>query len=119
TLLNSVPSAVSVLVEQLPDTLTRINLAGEPLQGELVARLLAGRTDRRVFNLYGPAEDTTYSTVAEAFASAGPASLGEPLPGARLYLLDDVLQLAPDGALGELHLGGLGLARGYDGGART
>ncbi|HEY0783506.1 MAG TPA: condensation domain-containing protein, partial [Thermoanaerobaculia bacterium] len=78
----------------------------------LVAALFATGSVRRVVNLYGPSEDTTYSTGAELSAGV-PVAIGRPLPGTRAHLLDVRGELAPRGVPGELHLGGAGLARGY------
>ncbi|MFI8008252.1 amino acid adenylation domain-containing protein [Streptomyces sp. NPDC086010] len=63
---------------------------------------------------YGPTEATLYST---AYYAPGPLErpcpIGRPLPGTRLYLLDDRMRPVPPGVLGEVYLGGASLARGY------
>jgi amino acid adenylation domain-containing protein/non-ribosomal peptide synthase protein (TIGR01720 family) len=66
TLLNTVPSAARELVrlEGIPASVTVVNLAGEPLPQSLVELLYQQSTINKVINLYGPSEDTTYSTVA-------------------------------------------------------
>ncbi|GAB4192333.1 MAG: hypothetical protein OHK0022_06440 [Roseiflexaceae bacterium] len=115
TLLNTVPSAMAELLrlDALPSGLRAINLAGEPLPRELVAAISA-KADLPVFNLYGPSEDTTYSTGARVDGNT-PATppIGRPLPGTWAYVLDRWGHLAPLGVPGELHLGGAGMARGY------
>jgi amino acid adenylation domain-containing protein len=115
-LIDTVPSVIAALlrIDRLPPTVEYVNLAGEALDRELVARVLAEAPDRHVRNLYGPAEDTTFSTMADVTPGSGPASIGAPLPGTFAYLLDAERAPAPDGAIGELYLGGIGLARGYD-----
>jgi amino acid adenylation domain-containing protein len=116
TLVNSVPSAVAELVRQgaLPTSVRTVNLAGEPLPGDLARRIYDGRNVRRVLNLYGPTEDTTYSTWAEVPREAqGEPSIGRPIDGTRAYVLGPDLEPAPVGIAGELLLGGRGLARGY------
>jgi len=65
-----------------------------------------------VLNLYGPSEDTTYSTAA-AVQAGERVTIGRPLPGKAAYVLDGGLRAVPPGALGELALSGVGLARGY------
>ncbi|MBL0696563.1 non-ribosomal peptide synthase/polyketide synthase, partial [Comamonas sp. JC664] len=64
TLLNTVPSAVAELLRlgAIPASVRTINLAGEPLPGTLARALYQSTSVQDVFNLYGPTEDTTYST---------------------------------------------------------
>jgi amino acid adenylation domain-containing protein len=116
TLLNTVPSAMAEVLRLgwLPPAAATVNLAGEPLPRELADALYRSPQVRRVFNLYGPTEDTTYSTGAlvEREASRPPA-IGRPLGGGRAYLFDACLSPLPPGAIGELYLGGAGVARGY------
>jgi amino acid adenylation domain-containing protein len=114
TLINTVPSAVAELLssEGLPKTIHTVNLAGEPLSTSLVQRLYDWGGIRRVFDLYGPSEDTTYSTFALRSALER-ATIGRPIANTRAYALDKNLQVVPIGVPGELYLGGEGLARGY------
>jgi amino acid adenylation domain-containing protein len=120
TLVNTVPTAIAELVRSgpLPPSVRVVNLAGEPLRRPLVDEVYAAGA-KRVLNLYGPSEDTTYSTwtaVPAGKAAAGEAAeptIGRPLPGSRAYLLDGRLEPVPVSAVGELHLAGEGLARGY------
>ncbi|HEV7668968.1 MAG TPA: amino acid adenylation domain-containing protein, partial [Thermoanaerobaculia bacterium] len=117
TLVNTVPSAMTELVRnRLPHSLRTVNLAGEPLKSTLVDSIFAaGAGVDRVLNLYGPTEDTTYSTFAGMSrqpASAAP-SIGRPIAGGRAYVLGRRGEPVPLGVPGEVHLGGAGLARGY------
>src|SRR5439155_440781 len=67
-----------------------------------------------VANLYGPSEDTTYSTVERVERGGrGEPAIGRPLAGSRAWVVDLRGGLAPLGVPGELWLGGGGLARGY------
>jgi len=116
TLINTVPSAISALVDvgRVPDTVRTINLAGEPLKRELVERIFASTEVDTVCNLYGPSETTTYSTwigisKEEPFAS----DIGRPIANTRIYILDHRLQPAPVNVTGEIYIGGAGVARGY------
>ncbi len=116
TLINTVPSAMAELVrvDGVPTSVRIVNLCGEPLQNVLAQRIYQRETIQQVFNLYGPTEDTVYSTVALVKRGASkPPAIGHPLPNTRIYLLDEHLQPVPVGAGGELHIGGAGLARGY------
>jgi amino acid adenylation domain-containing protein len=114
TLVNTVPSAMAELARlgAVPPTVRTVNLAGEPLRGALARRLYELPHVERVLNLYGPSEDTTYSTVALA-PRRGEPTIGVPITGTRAYVLDRWGVPAPVGVPGELWLGGEGLARGY------
>ncbi|MFY2561712.1 amino acid adenylation domain-containing protein [Corallococcus terminator] len=118
TLINTVPSAMTELVRAraIPSSVLTVNLAGEPLPGALVKSIhLAAPHVERVNNLYGPTEDTTYSTWAQAPRDGSEPAIGRPLTGTRAYVLDALLQPVPVGVEGELYLAGAGLARGYFG----
>jgi amino acid adenylation domain-containing protein len=113
-LINTVPSAMAELVRLggLPDELETVNLAGEPLRTALVRQIYEHPSVKRVFDLYGPSEDTTYSTFALRSADQ-PATIGRPVSNTRVYIVDRCFQPVPIGVPGELCLGGSGLARGY------
>ncbi|HET8843167.1 MAG TPA: amino acid adenylation domain-containing protein, partial [Ktedonobacteraceae bacterium] len=116
TLLNTVPSAASTLLNSgaLPLSVLTVNLAGEALTRELVQALYRQPGVQRVCNLYGPTEDTTYSTWAViGREEQGTVSIGRPLLNTQAYILDDSMQPVPPGSAGELYLGGDGQARGY------
>ncbi len=116
TLINTVPSAMAELARQdgLGSSVRIVNLAGEPLEAELVERVYSTAAVERVLNLYGPTEDTTYSTCEEIERGNSRAPLiGRPITNTQLYVMDPNSRLAPIGAIGELCLGGEGLARGY------
>ena len=116
TLLNTVPSAMTELlrIDGVPDSVRTINLAGEPLKLSLAQQVLRRPTVERLINLYGPSEDTTYSTwsLIEQGISTQP-SIGRPIANTQAYILDGAGGPVPVGASGELYLGGDGLARGY------
>jgi amino acid adenylation domain-containing protein/non-ribosomal peptide synthase protein (TIGR01720 family) len=118
TLINTVPSAIAALlqVDGIPPAAATINLAGEPLKNTLVQALYRRPGIAKVYNLYGPSEDTTYSTfvLTERGAERGP-TIGRPIAETRAHILDHYGQPVPVGVPGELHLGGEGLARGYYG----
>jgi amino acid adenylation domain-containing protein len=116
TLINTVPSALTELLRAggVPEGVVTVNLAGEPLQNSLAQRAYQEAGVEQVLNLYGPSEDTTYSTWAlvEKGSTQAP-TIGRPLANTRVYLLDGGLQPVGQGLTGELYLGGEGLARGY------
>ncbi|GGR93290.1 hypothetical protein GCM10010169_42170 [Micromonospora fulviviridis] len=115
TLVNTVPSAMGELLtaSALPASVRTVCLAGEPLTAALAARVWSRPHVRRLCNLYGPSEDTTYSTWAEVPPDSGDPPIGRPLPQTRAYVLDPDGRPVPPGEPGELHLAGAGLARGY------
>lgn len=114
TLINTVPSAIAELLrlDAIPDSVRTVNLAGEPLSQALVEQLYRKPTIERVFDLYGPTEDTVYSTCALR-RPGGSATIGRPIANEQVYILDSHLQPTPIGIPGELFIGGDGLARGY------
>ncbi len=114
TLINTVPSAIAALQRagQIPRSVATINLAGEPLKQSLVDSLYASTSVQQVYDLYGPSEDTTYSTFTLR-TPHGQANIGRPLQNTVAYLLDTQLQVLPEGVPAELYLGGAGVTRGY------
>ncbi|MDY7024237.1 MAG: AMP-binding protein, partial [Cyanobacteriota bacterium] len=116
TLINTVPSAARELlrINGIPKSVKTVNLAGEALSNDLVQQLYKHKQIQQVFNLYGPSEDTTYSTfVLTQIGSHQTPSIGRPIANTQAYILDRYLQPVPIGIPGELYLGGSGLARGY------
>jgi amino acid adenylation domain-containing protein len=117
TLVNTVPSAMTELMRMkaIPESVRVVNLAGEALQRSLVEEIYGLGTVESVFNLYGPSEDTTYSTWGrmEKGRNRGRVDIGRPIAETQAYVLDEGMGLVPVGVAGELGLGGAGLARGY------
>jgi amino acid adenylation domain-containing protein/non-ribosomal peptide synthase protein (TIGR01720 family) len=116
TLINTVPSAITELLRSkgIPASVQTVNLAGEPLPGRLVDQLYSLPHILRVFDLYGPGEDTTYSTFTLRRAG-GQETIGRPIANSKTYLLDPCRTPVPIGVSGELYISGHGLARGYFG----
>ncbi|WP_432219107.1 non-ribosomal peptide synthase/polyketide synthase [Pseudomonas kribbensis] len=113
-LINTVPSAIAALhrAGHIPGGVRIINLAGEPLKQSVVDSLYRETSVEHVYDLYGPSEDTTYSTWTRREAG-GQANIGRPLVNTTAYLLDGQLQAAPIGVAAELYLAGDGITRGY------
>ncbi|MDO8043126.1 amino acid adenylation domain-containing protein, partial [Janthinobacterium sp. SUN137] len=84
-------------------------LAGETCGAQVVAPWLSVC---RVFNAYGPTESTVWVSTAE-LRPGQVITIGRPIANTQLYVLDRCLNPVPVGVLGELHVGGVGLARGY------
>ncbi|HET8890737.1 MAG TPA: amino acid adenylation domain-containing protein [Candidatus Angelobacter sp.] len=113
-LVNTVPSAIARLIQRgrLPESVCTVNLAGEALKDSLVSEIYSAGNVKRVNNLYGPTETTTYSswtTVPEQQE----VTIGSAVANTRLYVLDGELELVPQGVLGELYVAGAGVAHGY------
>jgi amino acid adenylation domain-containing protein/FkbH-like protein len=114
TLINTVPSAMSELlrINGVPASVRVVNLAGEPLAATLVEQIYKDTPARKVYDLYGPTETTTYSTFTLR-QPGEPATIGRPLANEQVYILDKQMQPLPVGIPGDLFIGGAGLARGY------
>jgi acyl transferase domain-containing protein len=116
TLVNTVPSGIGEVsaANGLPSSVQTIGLAGEPLRGELTRKIYAHQHIKRIFNLYGPSEATTYSTFSEiCIDNKGEPEIGCPIANTRTYVLDQQHRPMPIGVPGELFIGGEGVARGY------
>ncbi|MEA5617544.1 amino acid adenylation domain-containing protein [Cronbergia sp. UHCC 0137] len=118
TLINTVPSAVTQLLNfnAIPNSVKTVNLAGEPLTWKLVQQLQQLPHVEQIFNLYGPSEDTTYSTYIELkdiTPNSPTPPIGRPIANTQVYILDKHLQPLPIGVPGELYIAGAGVARGY------
>src|SRR5262249_35057558 len=100
------PEAASV------EHLTGLFVGGEPLTPELVQRTFTACPKLRLWNLYGPTEATANASAAR-IVSADDITIGRPIANTQIYVLDAHLQPVPIGVPGELHIGGVGLARGY------
>ena len=91
----------------------RMLCGGEALSLELASRLLDGGGE--LWNVYGPTETTVWSTVDRVDGASEPISIGRPIDRTQVYVLDSALQVVPVGVVGEIFIGGDGLARGYRG----
>lgn len=111
-LLNTVPSMIDSLIKRNIDlnNVVAINVAGEPVPQRLVQNLDTKKIEVR--NLYGPTEDTTYSTVYR-LQKDQPILIGKPISNTSIYILDPQLQPVAVGEEGEIFIAGDGLARGY------
>jgi amino acid adenylation domain-containing protein len=100
----------------IPATLRLVNIGGERAVPEAV---LAWRrhvgTKVRLINNYGPTEATIVAVTRDltSYSGAGEVPIGRPVVGCTAYVLDQMRQPVPAGAVGELYLGGAGLAHGY------
>lgn len=90
-------------------------LGGEPLP-QTLARAVKEDLNCRLINMYGPTETTIWSSTEEIAGRGESISVGRPIANTQCYVLDPLYcRPAPVGVIGELHIGGDGLARGYVG----
>lgn len=106
---STVPTLLSALEGHLPD-LRLLILGGETCSSALVKRW--SRDGLRILNTYGPTEATIIATYAECHPDKE-ITIGQPLPGYEVLILDEQLQEVADGEEGELCIAGVALARGY------
>ncbi len=110
TVITLPPSVLALLRPADVPTLRTVVTAGEACSIELARRWSDGR---RMLNAYGPTEATVCATMALMHPLTERVSIGLPLPNTRVHVLDLHLQPVPIGVAGELHIAGIGLARGY------
>ncbi len=116
TIAQATPTAWRMLIESgwTGHAGMTIVCGGEIMTPELAGELL----DRAgtVWNVYGPTETTVWSTFEAVTADSSTSAvvpLGAPIPGTRVYVLDQHRQPVPDGTIGELYIAGNGVTRGY------
>jgi len=113
TVMQATPSTWRLLIESgwSGHEGLKVLCGGEAFPSDLVGALL--ERCKELWNLYGPTETTIWSTVYRIASKEAPILIGHPIANTQVYILDNTLQLVPTGVLGELHIGGDGLSRGY------
>jgi amino acid adenylation domain-containing protein len=113
TFIHSSPRTWQLLAEAgLPAGLLRLGVCGaEAMPPGLASWLLSLGCE--LWHMYGPTEATAWSTGLRMRSPADARTIGDPLPGYRTCVLSADFQPVPPGAIGELFIGGVGLARGY------
>ena len=110
TALCCVPTLLATIEDDLPD-LRFLLISGEACPPDLVERW--HRPGRRLLNAYGPTEATVTATWSEP-QPGRQVTIGRPLPTYQIAILDpDAAALVPSGSVGEIAIGGIGLAEGY------
>ena len=92
--------------------LKRMLVGGEALMGQLAGDL-SSLIGGPVLNMYGPTETTIWSSVEATTGTDGVVNIGQPIANTSLYVLDEVQAPVADAAVGELWIGGEGVAPGY------
>ncbi|UII33613.1 amino acid adenylation domain-containing protein [Fulvivirga ulvae] len=95
-----------------------ITLGGEAFNPSLMRSWYESYPETKVINMYGITETTVHNTfkhITREDIERGSSNIGRPLPTLSIYILDEHNCLVPNGMIGELHVGGIGLADGYYG----
>ncbi|MFC4066227.1 non-ribosomal peptide synthetase [Actinoplanes subglobosus] len=112
TYLGAPPSTLAVTPDPGVVPLATLLTAGEQCPPHVAARWR--RPGRRFFNAYGPTETTIWATMELIESDEAPA-IGYAYDGVRAHVLDDALHPVEAGAVGEIFIGGVQVARGYIG----
>ncbi len=115
-ILQATPSRLQLLfsaqgMKAAMESVKAILVGGEPLTEKLLEEIRQ-ISEASIFNMYGPTETTVWSSVKELTGEKR-ITIGKPIDGTRMYILDENFRLLPIGAIGELWIAGFGLARGY------
>lgn len=112
--INTVPSVVRSLLDQHVswNNVVALNMAGEPVPK--IFKDVLDHSNIEIRNLYGPSEDTTYSTMYRfANDNFNYIPIGVPVGDTHAYILDEDLNILPIGVEGEICLSGQSIAKGY------
>ncbi|KAK9763191.1 hypothetical protein K7432_010368 [Basidiobolus ranarum] len=104
------------VVEDAPSVFNRVKhvlFGGEAADNRFIQKFLDISNRPRLLHVYGPTENTTFSTWYEVNQISNNIPIGKPLSNGRVYILDNHFNPVPIGFVGELCLAGDGLARGY------
>ncbi|MFJ2838383.1 amino acid adenylation domain-containing protein [Nocardia sp. NPDC087230] len=107
------PSALATIDPAEVSSVRVLAVAGEAVGPDLVGRWCGGAAERRMVNLYGPTEYTIWATGSAPLSTTEPVTIGTPIRGAAVLVLDDRLRPVPVGVAGELYLTGTATARCY------
>jgi amino acid adenylation domain-containing protein len=114
TMLQTTPTRLRLLLDS--DRLHEVRgmkllVGGEALPRDLAETILPACGE--LWNMYGPTETTVWSTIHSVTHGSGPVPLGTPIAGTSIHVLDDAHQPVADGGIGEIWIGGAGVADGY------
>ncbi|WP_196141224.1 AMP-binding protein, partial [Aliikangiella sp. G2MR2-5] len=102
--------SLAVLIELNNYKLDTLLVGGERLTAPCTEHVYS--ISERFFNEYGPTEATVGSTVTRV-SNSEQLHIGSAFPNVKLYVLNEKMQPVPTGSIGELYIGGAGVARGY------
>ena len=111
------PSLLSVKVKDIifnnPEIILHVGGEAITIIGDLLKYLLEKDKVKALINVYGPTETTVYSLNNKNTSNNFNTFIGRPIANTSVYVLDEQLRPLPVGAIGELYIGGDGVARGY------
>lgn len=114
------PSMATMLVNDLSmqphlASLKQMMVGGEAMPPQLAKQLAEGVSSGRVTNMYGPTETTIWSSTHDLTLEsvAKGVSIGKPIANTQIYIVDEQMQLLPNGTVGEIVIAGDGVVRGY------
>lgn len=122
TVVNQTPSAFYNLIPRLlelsekPTFIRYVIFGGEKLNPAKLGAVKKRYPNTRFVNMYGITETTvhvTYKEITEEDIAQGFSNIGQPIPTLKVFIFDEHMQLVPVGEVGELCVGGVGVARGY------
>jgi amino acid adenylation domain-containing protein len=115
-------SLFHLLAREIPDSfkgLRQVFIGGEPLDASSISKVYEHGAPEIMLNVYGPTETTAFSTTylisggSVTSHGRGIVPLGKPIANTQVYILDRFLAPVPIGVVGEVYIGGAGLAHGY------
>ncbi|WP_062058127.1 non-ribosomal peptide synthetase [Aquimarina longa] len=121
TILNQTPSAFYILQEHIDLFVDKLDVryvifGGESLQPAMLKKWHTIFPNCKLINMYGITETTvhvTYKEIGIQEIISGVSTIGVPIPTLSCYVMNEEMQLLPQGVVGELYVGGEGVARGY------
>jgi amino acid adenylation domain-containing protein len=113
TMMQATPSTWRMIIEAGWEKRLPLNIlcGGEALPKDLADKLMARGIS--LWNMYGPTETTIWSAVKKLTSTDESITIGTPIDNTQLFILDDYLKPLPEGSVGEIYIGGDGIARGY------
>ncbi|QHI35450.1 Tyrocidine synthase 3 [Kordia antarctica] len=113
TIMQATPSFYQLLLDSgwLGNSALRVLCGGDALSEGLSTNLL-GKV-KELWNMYGPTETTIWSMLRKISEGDRSNNIGYPIDNTQIYLLDAQKELVPEGVVGQLYIGGSGLAKGY------
>lgn len=114
TIMQATPATWKMLIEvgwTEEFCINTICCGGEALSKDLADKLV--KRSKALYNLYGPTETTIWSTCKKINQNDDLITIGRPIDNTQVYILDESMRPLPENSIGEIYIGGDGVARGY------